>query len=569
MRILTLDELYSFCKKNKIHKFSSNETGSQIVVSIPATFESDEYDDDTLLFARVKLMHDGVNRNKSKISNDMLHKAAKGLQYKPILANFMEYVDDNGETVKDFTSHDIIVNEDGTTTYVEHQIGCFTADEPYFETDEETGHNFLFGRCAIPREYTDAASIIERKNGTKISVELAINELRYDTKEGVLELADFVILGATCLGKNPYTLNDVEEGMKNARLDIEDFSIAKDSMKFDKDERIIELLEKVNTTLSNFNTRFFEKGGTQENMKFEELLAKYNKTAEDIDFDYSEMSDEELENKFAEMFEEQKVENVDESDEPDESDKSEDADSEVDEVNIEVDEVNDVQTETEVADEEQTQEVFDDEPADEGQSDQDDTKDDDNDEQTTPTIGEPPLETDPEPVPTSATDGSEDDDAAYLEKNKNKFAMNIRLGEREFALSLQEKIYALSDLVNATYADADNTWYGIDAYDDYVIMQDWCTGKYFRQSYNETDGVFSLVGDRIAVYAEFVTEEELNSLNEMRANYEALVQFKKDAEEVEETKYFSADKVKNSTVKVFANVNRNSKESRYGDLFKR
>ena len=213
--------------------------------------------------------------------------------------------------------------------------------------------------------------------------------------------------------------------------------------------------------------------------------------------------------------------------------------------------------------------MFDDEPADEGQSDQDDTKDDDNDEQTTPTIGEPPLETDPEPVPTSATDGSEDDDAAYLEKNKNKFAMNIRLGEREFALSLQEKIYALSDLVNATYADADNTWYGIDAYDDYVIMQDWCTGKYFRQSYNETDGVFSLVGDRIAVYAEFVTEEELNSLNEMRANYEALVQFKKDAEEVEETKYFSADKVKNSTVKVFANVNRNSKESRYGDLFKR
>ena len=36
--------------------------------------------------------------------------------------------------------------------------------------------------------------------------------------------------------------------------------------------------------------------------KFEELLAKYGKTAEDVTFDYTEMSDEELEAKFAEMF---------------------------------------------------------------------------------------------------------------------------------------------------------------------------------------------------------------------------------------------------------------------------
>ena len=36
--------------------------------------------------------------------------------------------------------------------------------------------------------------------------------------------------------------------------------------------------------------------------KFEELLAKYNKTIEDITFEYSDMSDEELEAKFAELF---------------------------------------------------------------------------------------------------------------------------------------------------------------------------------------------------------------------------------------------------------------------------
>ena len=36
--------------------------------------------------------------------------------------------------------------------------------------------------------------------------------------------------------------------------------------------------------------------------KFEELLAKYGKTAEDVTFDYEGMADKELEVKFAEMF---------------------------------------------------------------------------------------------------------------------------------------------------------------------------------------------------------------------------------------------------------------------------
>ena len=46
-----------------------------------------------------------------------------------------------------------------------------------------------------------------------------------------------------------------------------------------------------------------KEGGNKESMtKFEELLAKYNKTVEDVTFDYSELSDEELEAKFAEVF---------------------------------------------------------------------------------------------------------------------------------------------------------------------------------------------------------------------------------------------------------------------------
>ena len=47
----------------------------------------------------------------------------------------------------------------------------------------------------------------------------------------------------------------------------------------------------------------FEKGGsTEKNMKFEELLSKYNKAVDDITFEYDSLTDEELEAKFEEEF---------------------------------------------------------------------------------------------------------------------------------------------------------------------------------------------------------------------------------------------------------------------------
>lgn len=59
---------------------------------------------------------------------------------------------------------------------------------------------------------------------------------------------------------------------------------------------MIELLENLNKTLSNFNKEQTpvqtqsEEGGTNNKMtKFEELLTKYGKTAEDVTFDYAEV----------------------------------------------------------------------------------------------------------------------------------------------------------------------------------------------------------------------------------------------------------------------------------------
>ena len=250
-RLLFLEDLYDFYSnryKRSTH-FSAEKSGHQIFVQVPAEFEVDknaDYKDESLLFCKVKLMHSGENRNHSSVTDEALKKASKTLAYKPVLANFIEYEDEKtGKTLKDFTSHDMELNDDGSVNYIEKQVGCFTSDKPFFEVEEETGHNFLYGYCAIPVDYTDAASIIERKNGTKISVELAVNEMEYSGKNKVLELTDVVIMGATLLGKDPDTKKDIGEGMLNARLDIADFNAKNNSLFSDYDSTLIDLQERL------------------------------------------------------------------------------------------------------------------------------------------------------------------------------------------------------------------------------------------------------------------------------------------------------------------------------------
>ena len=473
-KLLTIDDLYSFyLEQNKTCKFSSEESGYQLSVQVPAYFEVSDEEDDTLLFCTVKLMHSGENRNHSNMTDEALTKAAKGLAYKPILANFMEYTDEEtGETLKDFTSHDMIINDDGTATYLEKQVGCFTADEPYFEVEEETGHNFLYGICAIPREYTDTCSIIERKNGTKISVELAVNSMEFDASKKVLNLTDVVILGATLLGKDPKTLKDVGEGMKNARLDIADFSTKNNSIFADYKNQMIELqerLEKLETACfnkdqNNGQNNNTEEGGNNKDMdKFNELLSKYGKTAEDIDFEYEGLTDEELEAKFEEVFGEKK---------PEEDDNSDDNGS-------------------------------DGEPSDEGEG-SSDTEDD----------------TDTGVKEDNACGGG----SGSTKKKKKNAEEPVEDMVRTFTVSHEDIRYALYNLLDTVSMD-DNDWYCITSvFDDYFVYESWNGGKIFGQKYTKENDNVAFDGDRYELFREYITADEKAQLDDMRSNYSSIVE---------------------------------------------
>ena len=426
-KLLTLEDLVKFCKAQKLYSFSSKEQGYPICVMVPATFEKNETESSQLLFAKVKAFHTGLNRNQSNVTFDAAQKALGTFAYKPILAAI--HTDPNtGE--EDFMSHEMDMDDDGNIVYIEKQVGCFTVDEPYMEQDpEHEDRQYVYATAAIPREYTSAADIIERKGGTKVSVELIVNEFAYDEEKDELLLTDIEVSGLTLLGTDEEG-NQVEEGMQGARLDIADFSAEK-NCSFSYQELTNVIKEIVVNTLNDIENS--KEGGKQ--MKFSEeklneLLEKYACKSEDLTFDLEAIeSDEALE----EAFEAQFAEN-------------------------------------------------------------------------------PSAETESELEPET--------------EDEKKVEMSVKIGEnvKVFAKSLTDVIYALTDLVNATYAE-DGTCYMVDVYDSgsakskYVIMQDMWSGKAYRQSWNIKDGVYTLKGDREEVFAEWLTASEREQLDSLRSNY--------------------------------------------------
>lgn len=325
-KILTLDDLYKFfVEQNKTVNFSSKDSGTPIIVTTNGFFETNESDMPEMLKLELKVCHTDTNRNGSHISTENMEKAMPTLKYRPILA----YIHELEDGTKDFYAHniEIIEHEDGETeiNYIEKQVGCFTADDPWLKYDEENDKTYVHAYAVIPEGYTEAADIIRRKGGTKVSCELIINELSYNAKEKYLDLTDFIFGGCTLLGCDEQG-NEIGEGMLGSRADISDFCHKEPVYTYQ--EKLIKTLEKLNVVLESFNNNSEEKGGSKMN-KFEELLAKYGKTAEEVTFEIEGLSDEELEEKFKEAFEddndESKLDDDDESDsENDDGDNSDD-----------------------------------------------------------------------------------------------------------------------------------------------------------------------------------------------------------------------------------------------------
>lgn len=458
-KILTLDNLYQFfVEQNKSVNFSSKEKGNPIVVSTPANFEVSDNDMPGMLKLKFKVCHTETNRNGSHISKENMETAMPTLKYRPVLA-YIHQLDDG---TYDFYAHNMSIEEDENgdekIVYEEKQVGCFTADSPWLEYDKEMDKTYVMAYAVIPEEYTEAANIIRRKNGSRVSCELVIDELSYNAKEKYLDLTSFYFGGCTLLGCDENG-NEIGEGMLGARADITDFCHEKPV--FNYQEKLVEILGRLDSTLSNFNKNNTKEGVRKEMNYFEELLEKYGFTAEELDFDYANMSNEELDVAFEE-FKNKKY-----------ADDEGDAGSDTGDGN----------------------------ETDPGTSE-----------------GEGTDHTDPEP--TEDEDSEDGDDSSDDDEPKKKFDNFVKTFKIE--ISHEDIRYALYNLLGE-YEENDNEWYGIySVYDDYFVMQGWCSGKFYKQGYSIDGDNVSLDGERTELFQMLLTESEKIAVDKLRDNYAEL-----------------------------------------------
>ena len=575
-KILTLDDLVQFCETQKLYSFNAKEYGQQLCVTVPAKFEKYEQSEQ-MLYCDIALMHTGRNRNRSSLTEKAAKGCLKTLPYKPVLANFADF---DGEL--DFTSHDFYIDEDGEYVYIEKQVGCFTSDRATLDEEpDEDGRKYIHARVAIPRDYTKAADIIERKNGTKVSAELIVNEMSYSSEDKLLLLESVEVSGVTLLGRDPESGEVVSEGMENARLDIADFSTERNSTFSHKE--LIESLDKLTEQLANFNNNPVNNGECKEGgylvNKFEELLKKYNKNAEDVTFEYENLADDELEAKFAEVFGDptsgQNFEGEEGEDptgaepseptdpvvEPTGEDPTPPTDQEVaDGVAATISALtNDSSTEdiataraaydaltetqktlvsSDVVAALETQEARIAAAADQEAADavtemiEALTDESEPDAVAAARVAYDALTEDQKELVSSdvlealeaqetriANEPSNDD-----KPKKKKYSVVRGEDTFDFAVSISEVLSAISDLVNATYSESDNDWYMVDVYESEksVVFVGCWTGAAYKQSYKVRNDVYSLVGDRVPVKCCYLTSDEEAELDKMRSNYSSI-----------------------------------------------
>ena len=307
-KFYTLNDLYHFCKVNNFSHFSAKESGGPIIVQSFGEFDAKLDSNQGLIPVALQACHTELNRNLSFISEDTMTKALPSFANRPILG-YIHQLDDGSY---DFYTHNVtyVKDEDSDgevrVEYDERPIGIVPEScNAHLEYDEEKDKTYVVVTGYIYEDYGNRAVDIIKNNGgkTKVSVEIAVNEMSYNAKEGYLNIDDMYFMGVTCLGKTPDG-EIVQEGMEGSNLKLDNFSAKENSMfSANISDKIVDLLSTINEKLDNLsNTQFNEKGVENEMNHFEELLEKYGKTAEDIDFDYADMTDEELDAKFDELF---------------------------------------------------------------------------------------------------------------------------------------------------------------------------------------------------------------------------------------------------------------------------
>lgn len=416
LRGLPIQNLFEYCVQNDVQNYETKEQHG-LIVSVPAQFsKTDAEYDEHYLPCRFKACHTLDNLNGFYISEESMTMALPSFAEKPILASIIEVQNEN-DTTLDFNGHDMIVAQDKMNPdnerieYVEKIVGIVPKDNNIeLVKDEDSDKKYVYVDGLVFREYSYAADILEKRGSVDVSVELNVKKFSFDAKNKRLSIDEFTFFGVTLLGAH------VKPGMEGAKATVQTFDKNNDY------DELKSILSEFQSLLSEYRMHT-EKGG-YENLKLQELLEKYNKTEQDITFETEGMTDEELEQAFAEAFE--------------------------------------------------------------------------------------GGESDPEPEP-------------QPDAFENKII--------SYEISHDDIRNALYSMLRETVAENEqyNVWI-IEVFDDHFIYEDWTEDakKQYRQGYTVSEDVVSFDGDKVEVFAAFITAEEKVALDLMKATYNELKQFKED-----------------------------------------
>lgn len=469
----TIDDLYMFCKNNNFTKFNSKEHGAPLIIQSIETFESAEYSKDGLLDVKLKACHVGKNRNGSAISEEKMNTYKNSFKGRPILGSIFKA--DTGEW--EFHSHDMTIDEDGNWEYIEQPVGVISElKDPYLEYDKENDKTYLMVEGHVFEDYSHAAEILQRRRTCKCSVEIAVEDMSYNAEEDYLSIDAFSFRGVTILGYEQDGTTEILEGMEGSKITIDSFSAENNSMlSASCQEKLIETLEKLNNTLSAFTINNNQESKEVSEMShFEELLEKYGVTAEQCEFEYEGLADEELDALFEEHFGNT-------------------------ETTVEVVE--------EVTEECSVEELTDEET---GNTDESIVKQ--------------------ESVEEIIEEGSVEEEVVETEFEANDVVISFRISHEDVR-------YGIQNLLNAMNGDA-HYYVVNSVYDNFFYYEDWMNNDAFKQSYKMRKDAISFSGDPEPVYREFVTQAEKDELEALRKNYAILKEFKEqyDADQLKAAK---------------------------------
>ena len=281
-RLLTLNDLYNYYSSTtKSTHFSASEDNENIVVQVDGKlkFEKTNKDAEGLREVYLQACHIDENVNGSNIKESVMTAALPSFSNRPILG----YIHDvNGQP--EFYGHNMHLDDDGNLVYDGVPIGVIPEScDAKLVYDKDKDKTYVEVKGYIFEEYSKASEILEREQECSVSVELSIRELSYDAKNKYLDIEDFFFSGVTILGKNEEG-DVVKPGMSGSNIKLADFSKENNSM-FSESDKLVEVLEKLNDTLSNFS---IDKNHGKEDDKvaelenFEEVVEEVVETTDEV-----------------------------------------------------------------------------------------------------------------------------------------------------------------------------------------------------------------------------------------------------------------------------------------------